>query len=252
VPHTRVGTAFPFTFSAGPRPHRSRSGARGMPSRRTPGISRPEICSGPCCGVNVIVSLVVRMGANRTAPLGPTFAPRTWPPEPAMKTWSGPAEPGGRWIVIRRTVRGRRQPMVRMGCASVALAVQAVAGSPSNAARAWSCGLPVYVDDALIHTPARLVPRYLPAREAEISTAEPCSAARLVAPAVNAWPKPYCSSVGLTSAGLQTHRSQVGMHPDGHGWALASTTVPGAGCSAGATISRLARTPGTVISLMAA
>src|SRR5487761_397716 len=41
------------------------------------------------------------------------------------------------------------------------------------------------------------------------------------------------------------------MHPDGHGWALASTTVAGAGCTAGATISRLARTPGTAISLMA-
>jgi len=83
-----------------------------------------EICSGLCGEVNLMVSLVVRMEANRTAPLGPTFAPRTWPPEPAIKTCSGPTAPGGRWIVIRPTVRGRRQPMVRTGCVSMPLAVK--------------------------------------------------------------------------------------------------------------------------------
>ena len=36
-----------------------------------------------------------------------------------------------------------------MGCASVTLATHAVAGLPSKADKAWSCGSPVYVEDAV-------------------------------------------------------------------------------------------------------
>jgi hypothetical protein len=102
-----------------------------------------------------------------------------------------------------------------------------------------------------------LVPRYWPAREAEASTAEPRKAAGPATRARNAWSKPNCSSAGTISDGLHTQRSQVRMHPDGHGWALASTTAAGAGAprvgagSGGAAITRLARTPGIATSLMA-
>ena len=112
-----------------------------------------------------------------------------------------------------------------------------------------------------------MVPRYWPARDAEASTAEPRTAAGPATLARNAWSKPNCSSVGTISDGLHTQRSQVRMHPDGHGWALASTTAadpraPGTGAAgagaprdragpAGATITRLARTPGIVTCLMA-
>ena len=102
-----------------------------MRSCGTPGIITPEICNGARNGVNLMTSFVVRIGANRTTPLGPTLPPRTWPCDPAIRTCSSPTASGGRWIVILRTVRGRRQLMVRMGCASVVLAVQTVAGSPS-------------------------------------------------------------------------------------------------------------------------
>jgi hypothetical protein len=125
-----------LTSITGPSPHRRRSGAEAARSGRTPWITTPEICNGTWSGVNLIVSLVVRIGANRTTPPGPTLPPRACPPEPAIRTCSRPSASGGRWIVIRRTVRGCRQPMVRIGCASVILADQTVAGSLSNAARA--------------------------------------------------------------------------------------------------------------------
>jgi hypothetical protein len=136
LPQARVGTAVPLTSIAGPSPHRSRSGADAARSCGTPRIVTSDICNGTWSGVNLIVSLVVRIGANRTIPRGPTSPPRAWPPEPAIRTCSRPSASGGRWIMILRTVRGFRQLMVRMGCASVLLAVQTVAGLPSKAARA--------------------------------------------------------------------------------------------------------------------
>ena len=55
----------------------------------------------------------------------------------------------------------------------------------------------------------------------------------------------------VASAGEHTHRRVVSMHDDGCGWALVSTTAAGSPPGTrGAMIARLARTPGTTISLM--
>src|SRR5690242_16938253 len=217
----------------------------------------PVIWSGPCSGVNLIASRRVRIGANRTTPRGPTLPPRTWPPEPATSTCSRPVSPGVRCTVIRRTLIRCRQPMVSTGCASVVLAIQVVAGLPSAAARAWSRGSAVKVDDARAHTARRRplwpVPGYVPPRTGVVSTACPRSVALPASGTVNAWSKPYCSSVGTASTGEHTQRTVVRMQPLGQGWALASTTaagrVPAGG--AGATITRPSVSPGTVSSLIA-
>src|ERR1039457_5986349 len=90
-----------------------------------------------------------------------------------------------------------------------------------------------------------------------MSTADPRSWAWPAADSVNAWSNPYCSSARVVSDGEHTHRSEVSMHPVGCGWVLARTTAVGSPArpepppetvTFGATITRLARTPGTEIS----
>src|SRR5215469_1057246 len=87
-----------------------------------------------------------------------------------------------------------------------------------------------------------------------VSTADPDRLAGLDRGTVTDSSKPYCSSVGVVRAGEHTQRAGVSMHPVGCGSALASTTAagsppPGSGTS-GASIVRLACTPGTEISLI--
>jgi hypothetical protein len=84
--------------------------------------------------VNANVRLVVRIGANVTTLLVPLImAPRGCPPEPVIKTGSRADMPGGRSMVTRRIVRALPQPMVSVGRWSWLLAIQLVAGLPSNA-----------------------------------------------------------------------------------------------------------------------
>ena len=234
--------------STGPRPHRSRSGTGGVLQRRHAGDRHPGDLQRTC-----------ERGEPDRQPAWCASA-RTAPPRPGRRCpprdlaaragrsgpAAGPSAPGGRWIVIRRTVRGCRQPMVRTGCASMGLA------DPGGRRVTVERGPGLVLRVARVprrrstHAPGRgWFRRYLLTSEGTISTAEPRSVGRAAARAVNAWSKPYCSSVGSVSAGEHTHRSRVRMHPDGHGWALASTTAAGrpAG-TAGATITRLARHPG--------
>ncbi len=251
VPVTRVGSTRPFSSTRGPRPQGRRNGPDGVSRAGTPGIVTPEICSGACAGVNLNASALVRIGAKRSTPDGPSTPPRAWPRAPETRTGSGPSAPGGRWIVTMRTVRRCRQEMVSTGWASPGLAIQLVAGFPSKADLGWSCAARLYRDDA----PTRGCPaasrRYLLISEGASSTAEPRSAAGAAAGPVNAWSNPYCSSTGRTSAGEHTQRAGVRMHGDASGWALASTTAAGRTCGTpGATMTRPACTPGTVISLI--
>jgi len=71
VPDTFVGTTVPLTEISGPRPHGKVNGTEGMPRNGTPGTTTPEICTGPCTGVNAKVRLIVRIGLKLTTAEAP-------------------------------------------------------------------------------------------------------------------------------------------------------------------------------------
>ncbi len=99
--------------------------------------------------MNLNVSSFVSIGANLRAPVGPTVPPRTWPPDPKIRTCSRPDAPGGRWIVTWPTFKRCAHRILSIGCASRGPAIQVVAGSPSKADLARSSGSEVDTDDAV-------------------------------------------------------------------------------------------------------
>src|SRR5581483_1425694 len=142
--------------------------------------------------------------------------------------------------------------MVSAGFRSDALAIQVVAGSPSKALLGWSCGVEVNTDDAVAVASCRSKRAYRSMSGESVRTAEPRSVAGPAAGTVKPWSKPYCSSVAVPSSEEQTQRSEVSMQSEGCGWALASTTAAGLAApgTGGATISRPAVTPGTLMAAM--
>ena len=105
LPDTRVRTTWPFSSINGPRPHCSRNVPDGGPVNGTPGMVTSLICSGTWTWEKLNFSPVVRIGANLITPLASSRAPRTWPSDPVISTWSRPDAPGGRAIVSLLMVR---------------------------------------------------------------------------------------------------------------------------------------------------
>src|SRR5689334_58185 len=142
--------------------------------------------------------------------------------------------------------------MVSVGLRSAELAIQVVAGSPSKALRGWSCGAGVNTDDAVAVASCWSKRAYRSISGEPVSTAEPRSVAGPAEAWVKPWSKPYCSSVEVPSSVEHTQRSEVSMQSDGCGWALVRTTAAGlpAPATGGATMVRLAVTPGTLMAAM--
>src|SRR5215469_4897174 len=186
-------------------------------------------------------------------PRPPRITVRTWPAEPVICIGSRSTAPGGRSTVIARTSTGPRQLIVSRGLTSAAPEIQVVRWLASNAADGWSCGSGVYVDEAATVT-CRPPEVYRWTSPVLVSTAVPDRLAGLGREAVKDSSKPYCCSLGVTRAGEHTQRAGVSMHPVGCGSALASMTADGSlppgSRTSGASIVRLACTPGIKISLM--
>src|SRR5689334_7289539 len=142
--------------------------------------------------------------------------------------------------------------MVSAGLRSAELAIQVVAGSPSKALLGWSCGAGVNTDDAVAVASCRSKRAYRLISGEPVSTAEPRSVAFPAEGSVKPWSKPDCSSVEVPSSVEHTQRSEVSMQSDGCGWALVRTTADGLPDTAGASITRWAVTPGTLMAYMPA
>ena len=145
--------------------------------------------------------------------------------------------------------------MVSTGCASVVLAIQVVAGLPSNADRAWSCG-----SGCRSTTPGPTPPAAWPIRRRYLLPAQARDQHRGCR-AASAWAAAGRGERVVEAVLLLGRAGQRrGAHPPRRGAHARRTATAGpwpappppaaAGGTPGATIDRLAVSPGTVISLM--